>query len=219
MKEEVLRYLGHKGQEIDESLMSTIDNCIKEIKEISNIRSIYEVFNISQARDSVEVLNTNLVLTGKAINEHLSKSDKCALMAITIGHEVERKINIYKKIDLTKAIVLDACATAYVEEACDEIEKEIGKIAGSENKNITWRFSPGYGDLPLDIQKDFLETLKASKKIGVTASSHNILFPRKSVTAIIGFVDKSIKLKNRSCLNCNNYETCMFRKDGSSCGS
>lgn len=219
MKEEVLRYLGHKGQNIDSSMEVLIDECIKEIKEISNIKKIYEIFHIKVNENNVEVLDTNLILYGESIRTHLSKSDKCALMVSTIGLDVEKRINYYKKTNLTKAIVLDACATAYIEEVCDEVEKEIGTIANIENKNITWRFSPGYGDLPLDIQGKFLQVVQATKKIGVTASSHNLLFPRKSVTAIIGFVDKKIKLKNRSCLNCNNYETCLYRRDGGSCGS
>ena len=219
MKEEVLRYLGYKNQVIDEKLMNLIDLSIEEIKHISKPKSVYEIFDLEKHDNNIKLMNSNLILVGDSIRTHLSNSDKCALMVVTIGLEVERKINLYKKMDLTRAIVLDACATAYVEEVCDNVEKEIANIARIENKNITWRFSPGYGDLPLDIQKEFLETLNASKRVGVTASSHNLLFPRKSVTAIIGFVDKNIKIKNRSCLNCSNYETCIYRKDGNSCGN
>ena len=35
-KDEVLRYLGHRGQIIDEKIMSTIDECIKEVKKIED---------------------------------------------------------------------------------------------------------------------------------------------------------------------------------------
>ena len=84
---------------------------------------------------------------------------------------------------------------------------------------ITFRYSPGYGDLPLDIQRSFLSVLDTQKKIGLTASENNLLFPRKSVTAIIGIIDKNIKIKKRSCIECSNYENCSFRRKGENCGA
>ena len=85
--------------------------------------------------------------------------------------------------------------------------------------NITFRYSPGYGDLPLDVQNSFLRALDAQKKIGLTVSENNLLFPRKSVTAIIGIVDSEIKNKRKSCNECSNYENCNFRREGESCGA
>ena len=85
--------------------------------------------------------------------------------------------------------------------------------------NITFRYSPGYGDLPLDIQKNFLNVLDAQKKIGLTTSENFLLFPRKSVTAIIGIINKNIKIKERNCQECNNYKNCSFRRKGENCGA
>lgn len=69
------------------------------------------------------------------------------------------------------------------------------------NKDITFRYSPGYGDLPLDVQSSFLRALDAQKKIGLTVSENNLLFPRKSVTAIIGIINSGSKKKIKSCKN------------------
>ena len=38
---------------------------------------------------------------------------------------MEKNIKMVEKIDLTKAIILDACATTLVEEICDEVEESI----------------------------------------------------------------------------------------------
>lgn len=219
MKKQVLRYLGYKNQVIDSKLNELIDECIEETREVCEARYIYKEFDIEIHDSFIQIIGTNLKLVGDSIIEHLSNSQKCMLMAVTVGLDIEKKINIYKSIDMTKSIILDACATAYIEEVCDKLEKEIGDNAKKENKNITWRFSPGYGDLSIDIQRKFLDILDANKKIGLTVSKHNLLFPRKSVTAIIGFVDDGISVSNRSCLTCNLYENCRFRKEGSSCGS
>ncbi|MFR5438684.1 MAG: hypothetical protein ACLTJN_00365 [Monoglobus pectinilyticus] len=45
-KNEILRYLGHRGQEIDTNTETMIDNCIEEIKKISRYRYVYKIFDI-----------------------------------------------------------------------------------------------------------------------------------------------------------------------------
>jgi hypothetical protein len=218
-KEEVLRYLGYKGQDIDANMDNTIEECREEIKKVIRPRVVYSYNNIKSSDDGVEVINTNLILKGKDINEHLKNSTECVLMAVTLGNEVERQTRLYEKTNLTKALILDACATTAVEEVCDIVEKDVKEKAILSGMNITFRYSPGYGDLPLDVQNSFLRALDAQKKIGLTVSENNLLFPRKSVTAIIGIVNSEIKKKRKSCKECSNYENCNFRREGESCGA
>lgn len=218
-KEEVLRYLGYKGQDIDKNLCNTIEECREEIKKVITPRVIYSYKNIKISDDGVEVITTNLILKGKDIKEHLKNSTECVLMAVTLGNEVERRTRLYEKTNLTKALILDACATTAVEEVCDIVENKVKEKASLSGMDITFRYSPGYGDLPLDIQNSFLRTLEAQKKIGLTVSENNLLFPRKSVTAIIGIVNGEIEKKKKSCKECSNYENCSFRKEGESCGA
>jgi len=218
-KEEVLRYLGYKGQDIDENLNETIEECREEIKKVITPRVIYSYKNIKISDDGVEVITTNLILKGKDIKEHLKNSTECVLMAVTLGNDIERQTRLYEKTNLTKALILDACATTAVEEVCDIVENSVKEKAILDGMNITFRYSPGYGDLPLDVQNSFLRALDAQKKIGLTVSENNLLFPRKSVTAIIGIVNSGIENKIKSCKECSNYENCSFRKEGESCGA
>lgn len=218
-KDEVLRYLGYKGQEIDENMNHIIDQCREEIKKIITPRIIYEYKNIKLIDDGVEVINTNLILKGKDIRKHLESSEQCVLMAVTLGNDVEKKTRLYEKINLTKALILDACATTAVEEVCDAVEDIVKEKAILDGMDITFRYSPGYGDLPLNVQNNFLRVLDGQKKIGLMVSEDNLLFPRKSVTAIIGIVESGMKKKKKSCKECSNYENCSFRREGESCGA
>ena len=60
---------------------------------------------------------------------------------------------------------MDALASAAIEEVCRIADEDIkGQIDG---EFLTWRFSPGYGDFPLEIQKEFLEAVNAPKRIGL----------------------------------------------------
>lgn len=215
-KNEVLRYLGYREQEISEELEVLINMCRNETAIKSKPKYIYEYFELESSEENIKVKGSDVYFLGKDIKKHLGKADKCCIMAVTLGQDIERYIKMVEKIDLTKAIILDACATTLVEEICDEAEESIR--SNIENgKFITSRFSPGYGDLPICLQKDIINMLMTDKKIGLTASSHNLLMPRKSVTAIIGIGEEEIASSYNKCERCSN-KTCIYRNRGQKCG-
>lgn len=220
-KNEVLRYLGHKNQDIDEELDKLIDKCIIELEQVARPLYTYRVFDIEVTDDlAIKVVGTNLVLRGKDIFSHLKNAKKCAILAATLGVAVDNKIRITGKTDMTKSFILDACATDRIEKVCDKAEAEIIAQASEENYKTNFRYSPGYGDLPIDIQGEIISILNANKTIGLTTTATSILIPRKSVTAIVGFLEKDVEVaKKRNCGNCNLRKTCNFRREGGSCGS
>lgn len=198
-KKEVLRYLNIFKNLDDENINKLIDESIVEIKKIINFRYLYQKFNIENRKKGISIKNTTLILKGESIKEHLKNSEEIYLMAATLGSEIDRKISYYEKKSVTKSMIFDACATTAIEEACDQLEKEIKeKVLTAGNEAITFRYSPGYGDLSIAIQKEFLRILKAPKKIGLTASKYNMLLPTKSVTAIIGIIKEKPKSKQKT---------------------
>jgi hypothetical protein len=213
-RKEVLRYLGHRNQEVGERLEGLVVECIAELKGIAAFKYICRNFCITSRAGSVSLENGLFELPGKAILKHLSASGSCILMAATLGSEVDRKIRYYEKIDLTKALILDACATAYIEAVCDRICDDIKKEDLSDGEHLTFRFSPGYGDLPIEIQKRFLEVLDAGKRIGLTASSTNILLPRKSVTAVMGIAVENCGSSKSGCAVCSKSKECTYNRMG-----
>lgn len=217
-KDEVLRYLGHKMQKIDNDLDNLINETIEESKELIFPKYVLGEYKTILGDDKVELEGTNLVLLGKDIKEHLLNANTTVIMAVTLGSIIEKKIALYEKSNLTKALILDSCATTAVEEVCDIIEEYVKEEAKNKGLGITFRYSPGYGDLPLSTQKEFIKTLSADIRIGLTTSEHYLLFPRKSVTAIIGIGNKEVKSKERDCSKCIMYNSCNFKKGGKSCG-
>lgn len=210
--------MGAKRDGLDDKILKIIEDCINEIKDIINPNHVLEKSKVKITKDSVLLNDLDIVLEGESIKDHLKNSLSCVIMATTLGAAIDRKILYYEKIDMTKAIVLNACATVAIEEYCDSIEEEIKVDANNNGKETVWRYSPGYGDLKLDVQLDILNSLDAQRKIGLTVSDHNILIPRKSVTAIVGIVEKEHKLKKRGCNECSNFKNCQFRRSGEKCG-
>lgn len=211
-KKEALRYMGYRGQKRDEKLDRLLDDCISEVKDVSKESFTYEIFDIEEKEEGLHLLGTTLVLQGKAVGRHLRKSEKCAVMAATLGIEIDKRISYYSRTDLTRGMVLDACATAAVEALCDTVQEEIRIKAGELGLEITGRFSPGYGDFPIDIQRHIVRVLRTYERIGLSVNECSIMIPRKSVTAVIGMLKESCGIDGGKCAGCED-KYCAFRKD------
>ncbi|MFU0800367.1 MAG: methionine synthase [Xylanivirga thermophila] len=209
---EVLRYLGVGRNKADMKLKLYISECIKEILDIAYPMYVYKMFDLKFTDEYAWIKQTNTLLMGKDINRYLNGCFKCAVMGATLGISVDKRIRYYKSYDLTRSFVLDACATALIENVCDKVQEEIKLIAKEEyHLNIMPRYSPGYGDFPLDIQPDLLNILEANR-IGLTVNDNLIMIPRKSVTAIIGLKDKGVSV-NMGCESCLKRDSCNFRRE------
>lgn len=212
-KKEVLRYLGYKGQVIDDKMNNLIDECMREIIKISKPRYTYEIFYMNS---DFKLFNTNYSLLDNDIKNHLKNCEKCVILAATLGITVDNKIKYYEKINMTKAYIIDACATAYIESICDKVETEIKEIATKENKYITSRYSPGYGDFKIENQGKIIDLIDGNQKIGVLVTESSILIPRKSVTAFIGIVSHRPQVIYK-CSICSKNKDCTFKRGGHNC--
>lgn len=219
---EVLRYLQYKNQDIGDNLSEKIKQCIKKTRKIINPRFIFRKYKIkklklSDVKSEVYLEEANLTLKSDNIHNLLLECDECILMSATLGLEIEKEIRKLTYTDLTKAIIVDACATAAIEEVCDIVQDNIAKKLLKEGKYITYRYSPGYGDLPIEKNVDINNLLNSQKEIGLTVTNSGIMIPRKSVVALIGVSHKGITNTKKSCENCSNRHNCDYKKEGNSC--
>jgi cobalamin-dependent methionine synthase I len=190
-KKEALRYLGYTGQALTPEMENQLDLTIKEGLSLAVPRSVYMIFDTEKTDDGLRLVNTDLILSGENINSHLSGAKKCAVMAVTVGFQIENAVSRYERTgEITRAMILDSVATALVEELADKVNGEIEKTAENDGFYCKTRFSPGYGDFPLDTQKKIIPLLECEKRIGVTLSDTLLMSPRKSVTAVIGFFER-----------------------------
>lgn len=126
----------------------------------------------------------DMTLAGNDIQQHLRGCEVAVVMAATLSLTAEKALRQITAEDMALALVADAVASAMVEMLCEDTEQEIrSKIP---YPYITARFSPGYGDFPLQMQPLFLRLCDATRILGITATPQHILIPQKSVTAILG---------------------------------
>ena len=218
-RQEVLRYLGYRGQTIDSRTDALISGCMDQMLKTAKPRYVYRIFEVRQdiEKETILLPECGLVLPGRDIYEHLRECRKCALMAATLGIEADNLIRVAETGEMSRAVILDACATDMIEKVCDWAEREIEARAAEENRGVNFRFSPGYGDLPLTLQGQIGAVLDTVRKIGLTMTENSLMIPRKSVTALIGFTVRPRKQVSK-CAACSMRGQCRFRKEGTTCG-
>ncbi|MBQ8687801.1 MAG: methionine synthase [Ruminococcus sp.] len=211
---EVLRYMGFGRETPDDAFLTRIDTCEKQLLQQVRPHFIYRVERLTRNTDAA-LSAGSLILQGQSIAEHLEGCTHVIFMAATLSIQADRLIAQAQTRDLTDALILEALANAGIEQICDKAEQIIREKFPEQY--FTWRFSPGYGDLPLEIQGALLGLLDAPRKIGLTATETSILIPRKSVTALIGVSDSPLPKKRRGCIACTMRERCLYRNKGVHC--
>lgn len=214
--DEALRYMGCKSRKAaDSRTMSMLEECEKLVIENSVPRYRYKVFDIEETDSGIQLKNSTLILKGNDIRNHLKDCFGIILMCATLSGKIDALIRKTQLEDMTKAVIINALASVAIEQVCDKAEKEIYASMGECYK--TWRYSPGYGDFPIELQKDILTVLDAPRKIGLCTGSSMTLTPIKSVTAVTGLSHQPVSPRKRGCLSCNLRDTCQYRKVGNHC--
>lgn len=213
--DEAVRYMGYRS-EPDEIQMDMILRCRDKLESELKPAWVYRAFDLQHCEDGVSLIGTKLKFTGEDIKRHLQGCGRCILLCATASSKADELIRRAESEDIALGFMTDCLASAAVEAVCNMIEEEIAeKLSGNY---LTWRFSPGYGDFPLQIQPQIIKTLDAEKRAGVTCTESLLMIPRKSVTAVIGVSDKPLDKGRRGCAVCNMAGRCQFRKRGTHCG-
>jgi hypothetical protein len=179
---EALRYAGVK--EKSDEITALLQDCIKETADRMTYKVCYGEFEISCSGDELDL--TFAKVNSRLLAKNLRGCHKIVLFCATVGVEMDRLIAKYATLSPAKSLMLDALGSERVEAVCDLFNAEITERARGEGCKAHPRFSPGYGDLPLDIQREIFAVLNPEKRIGVVLNDNLFMSPSKSVTAIIG---------------------------------
>ncbi len=216
-RDEAFRYMAAEGYVPEGKILEYADECEKRLLSVISPKFAFSVYSVADNDgQGIKLKNTTLTLNGKDICSHLDSCQAAALICATIGAGADTLIRTLQVEDMAKAVIADSFASAAVEQVCAEIDGIIGKRYA--DKFITWRFSPGYGDFPIDVQRELLNVLNASRLAGISVNSSGMLVPVKSVTAVCGISDTALPRKKLGCALCNMQGNCSYRKKGTHCG-
>lgn len=164
--------------------MTQIDECFAELKKAVNCK-------FAAIQCSVNYFDDNKLDIGfgkfksETLVKNLQGCKEVFIFAATLGHGVDRLLNRLSLVSPGKYFISDALASSMAESAANLADK---LVKGSVSCRP--RFSPGFGDLSLDVQPKILNLLNAQKLLGITTNKAHMMSPGKSVTAIMGIKAK-----------------------------
>ncbi len=195
IKPRIHAYLGFGGVGIDARTDEIAEECLASLASDARFRYAYKTFSVLPA-----------FLCGEPYAEFLRGSTEAILCVTTLGAEVDRRIKILGRTDVTKSVIYDACASAYLEQLADEYEERFGE-------DRTYRFCPGYGGSDIADIKYIFELLRPEVSAGVTLTAAGYMLPSKSMAGIIGIGKRAEK----RCGDCMLAAHCEYRKEGGRC--
>ena len=181
-KKEIFRYAGVRGgaPELD----TLLQECLNEVESKLVYRVCYREFAVTH-HDSY--LDLGFIKTeSMGLKKNLFCCESIVLFAATVGIEIDRLIARYATVSPTKSLLFQAIGAERIESLCDVFCREIAEEKAKIGFQTRPRFSAGYGDFPLEAQKQIFAVLDCPRKIGLTLNQSLLMSPSKSVTAIIG---------------------------------
>lgn len=200
---EALRYAGVR--ESSPEVTALLHECVALCRQQIDPRVCYAVWPVNAQGEMLDLGFAKV--DSQALRRNLAGCDESVLFAATIGLEIDRLIARYAHLSPSRSVMLQAIGAERIEALCDAFEEELIR----QGCELRPRFSPGYGDVPLDLQRDIFAALDCPKHIGVSLNESLLMSPSKSVTAIIGLSKEKGERCVHSCAACALKE-CLYRR-------
>lgn len=215
-RREIYRYLGYGKTEPDERTKELTEDCIEELFRVISPRSAVRRFPLRFLSEQ-QMDFTCFQVESADLARNLNGCREVLLFAASLGTGPDFLMQRYSRLDMSRAVILQAAAAAMIEAYCDEQNETLRVEAGKEGNRLRPRFSPGYGDFSLSHQKEICRILSAEKTVGITLTDSLLMLPSKSVTAVIGVGASDEPWKeteacgNTGCKACTKAD-CLYRK-------
>ncbi|RHV69732.1 Vitamin B12 dependent methionine synthase activation subunit [Clostridium sp. OM02-18AC] len=207
---ELLRYLGCKNGIVpDENTKVLIAQCKQELEQAASPRVTWREYSLSIQDHVIDM--TCFQTRSKSLERNLKDCEQILLFAATLGSQVDVLLHRYNMIQMSKAVVMQAASVAMLETFCDEENQKLKEAYQEKGWYLRPRFSPGYGDFPLECQRQIAPALELSKRIGVTLTDSLLMAPSKSVTAVIGLSRLPRNCTVQGCEVCAKRD-CAYRR-------
>ena len=210
---EIYRYLGYGTGTPDDDIQSLVKEVTAHLVNTIKPKNIYKLYDCSTTESGVTLISDKtLFFESRNLAFNLAQCCRVVLLAATLGIEADKLLQRYEVLNMAKAAIIQACGAACIEAYCNILQEKICEACSSEGDRLYLRprYSPGYGDLPLQAQKTIFAELECTKRMGLTLTDSLLMYPTKSVTAFIGLTAKPQSCHIDKCETCDNIG-CAFR--------
>ena len=117
------------------------------------------------------------ILQGGDVMKHLEGCPQALMLAVTLGPGVDAQIRRAGVGILPPPWRRTRWVPPWREQAADAAEAELRQWAAQEEKYLTGRFSPGYGDWPITVQPKVAAVLDTARRAGICVLNTNLMTP------------------------------------------
>lgn len=181
-----LKYLGFTGEPTAEQICM-LESAFNNVTKYARPWVCHTFLELKLDKETnLYYVDAPLNLNYKSIQGLLRTkgSDSLCLLFATLGEGVDKHIAKLVEQDSSESAIFDACASSYIEEVADQYQAKLGLA------NETFRYAPGYGDVPLEFQRElFFCTCSRVRGISerIELDENCIMHPFKSLTGLVGF--------------------------------
>ena len=179
---EILRYM--RCKEGDPTVDGLAQRAVEICKPKLSYNACYSEFDVKIEGCSCDLGFARV--DSRDLARRLAGCSRIVLFAATVGLGIDRMILRYGKSEPSLALAISAVGTERAEALCDSLCRHLRLDYAARGMSLTPRYSPGYGDVPLSLQRDIFAALGCERRIGLTLNDSRVMSPSKSVTAIIG---------------------------------
>lgn len=180
---DALGYLGAKGEE-REAATTLLKKLLSEHSSVFSPRLVTAFFHVKTDEPAVTFEDSEIVLPGESIRRHFMGATEGLFSAFTLGISFDKRVRELSLSRPSESVALNALGSAYAERKADEMLKEVRLEKEKEGFRTNFRFCPGYGDLPLAVNREIATALNANKRIGLTVTEEGLLLPVKSIVGV-----------------------------------
>lgn len=207
IKSETLRYLGCGRNAPDSGVDALVEETIGLVTAAASHRCLHRLLPVT--RDGNSLCIGKIVTASRDFARYMDGCCQAVVFAATLGAGVDALLRRTQQSSISQAVIMQAAATAIIEDYCDRVCGELAESLTGGGLCLRQRFSPGYGDLELELHLDILAML-GGQRIGLGCTQSLMLVPTKSVTAIIGCGVTPFR-NQTGCGRCDKKD-CAFRE-------
>ena len=208
---EVRRYMGYRGPvETSPETDAMVKKAVSSLEKDCSPKYVARELPVSVSSSSVRI--ADVTIESRALARNLTGCTCCVLFAATAGPSCDMLVKRAAVTSSAYASCCQAAGAAAIEAYCDMINENIKNEYEAKGLFARPRFSPGYGDLSIEHQKDWFRLLDVTKNTGIELTDSLLMVPTKSVTAVIGFSPNKLPCIKQGCELCTMSATCAFSR-------
>jgi len=212
--EEITKFLPFlKSERLDSSGKQLAQNLVSQIEKNNILKPVasYETLWIINIVDDKIYLKGGEVITGSLPASLFKSARELVVLVFTLGKELDELVEFYSRNkEITKSVLLGEMGNYWLHTLSLKVFKMIKNVIETKGLFISNPLAPGFSGFEVEEQGKIFQ-LASGKDIGMRLTTGFMLYPRNSLSMVMGVSDSPFSGTEKSfCYYCQNYENCQY---------